>query len=57
MDAQVAKQFQYLMAGFVAGWLLIFVYLFSLSQKERSLRRKVAELQEAMEERWKQKKA
>jgi|HubBroStandDraft_1064217.scaffolds.fasta_scaffold2610075_2 CcmD family protein len=43
--------------GYAAGWLLIFGYLFWISQKESSLRKKVAELQEAMEDRWKQKKA
>jgi CcmD family protein len=43
--------------GYAAGWLLIFGYLFGISAKERRLRRKVSELQEAMEERWRQKKA
>jgi CcmD family protein len=57
MDAQTAKQFNYLLAGFVAGWALIFGYLFWIAQKERILRKKVSELQDAVEERWKQKKA
>jgi CcmD family protein len=57
MDPQVATQFRYLLAGFSVAWLLIFGYLFSISQKERTLRKKISELQEAMEERWKQKKA
>ena len=43
--------------GYAAGWLLIFAYLFHIGRKERTLRRKIAELQETMEERWKQKKA
>jgi CcmD family protein len=43
--------------GYAVGWLLIFGYLFSISQKERTLRKKVAELQEAIDDRWKQKKA
>ena len=50
-------QLSYLFWGYTAGWLLIFGYLFSIAAKERTLRRKVSELQEAMEERWKQKKA
>jgi len=53
----VDPNLSWLFWGYAAGWLLIFAYLFSISRKERSLRRKVAELQEAMEERWKQKKA
>jgi CcmD family protein len=50
-------QLSFLFWGYTVGWLLIFGYLFWISQKERSLRKKVSELQEAMEERWKQKKA
>ena len=47
----------FLFWGYAIGWLLIFGYLFWIAQKEKTLRKKVAELQEAMEERWKQKKA
>jgi len=51
------KQLGYLLWGYAAGWLLIFGYLFWISAKERMLRKKISELQEAMEEHWKQKKA
>jgi CcmD family protein len=51
------ENLSWLFWGYAAGWLLIFGYLFSISQKERTLRKKIAELQEAMEEHWKQKKA
>jgi CcmD family protein len=51
------KQLGFLLWGYAAGWLLIFGYLFWIAQKERGLRRKIAELHEEMEERWKQKKA
>ena len=57
MDSQVAKQFTFLVWGFSAGWVIIFGYLLWIAQKERTLRHKVAELQEAMEEHWKRKKA
>jgi len=50
-------QLSFLFWGYAIGWLLIFGYLFWIAQKEKTLRKKVAELQEAMEERWKQKKA
>jgi len=50
-------QLKFLFWGYAAAWLLIFGYLFWISQKERALRKKVSELQEAMEERWRQKKA
>jgi len=53
MDSQLS----FLFWGYAAAWLLIFGYLFSIAQKEKTLRKKVSELQEAMEERWKQKKA
>ncbi len=39
-----------------SAWLLIFGYLFWIARKERALRRKIAELQETIEDRWKQKK-
>lgn len=51
------KQLGFLLWGYAAAWLLIFGYLFWIAQKERGLRKKIAELQEAMEDRWKQKKA
>jgi hypothetical protein len=51
------ENLNWLFWAYAAGWLLMFAFLFSISQKERTLRRKIAELQESMEERWKQKKA
>ena len=37
------------------AWLLIMGYLFQISQKEKKLRHRIAELQEMIEERWKKK--
>jgi CcmD family protein len=51
------ENLSWLFWGYAAAWAVIFVYLFRLSRKERDLRRKISELQEAMEDRWKQKKA
>jgi CcmD family protein len=51
------ENLSWLFWGYAAAWLLIFGYLFRISQKERSLRRKVAELQESIEARWNQKRA
>jgi len=49
------KQLGFLLWGYAAGWLLIFGYLFLIARKERGLRKKISELQEAIEERWKKK--
>jgi hypothetical protein len=35
------------------GWALIFIYLFQLSRREVTLRRKIADLQARVEENWK----
>jgi hypothetical protein len=35
------------------GWALIFLYLFQISRREVGLRRKIADLQSRVEERWK----
>jgi hypothetical protein len=35
------------------GWALIFIYLFQLSRREVTLRRKIADLQARVEEHWK----
>jgi CcmD family protein len=51
------ENLSWLFWGYTAGWLIIFAFLFSISQKERTLRRKISELQDNIEERWKQKKA
>jgi CcmD family protein len=52
----VMENLSWLFWGYAAGWLLIFAFLFRISQKELTLRRKISELQETIEERWKQKK-
>jgi CcmD family protein len=49
------ENLNWLFWGYAAGWLLIFGYLFLIAQKERGLRKKIAELQETIEERWKKK--
>jgi hypothetical protein len=49
------ENLNWLFWGYAAGFLLLFGYLFRIAAKERSLRRKVAELQEAVDERWKNK--
>ena len=49
------ENLNWLFWGYAAGWLLIFAFLFRISAKESSLRRKVAELQETIEDRWKNK--
>ena len=51
------KNLIWLFRGYTAGWLIIFAFLFRISQKERTLRKKISELQETIEDRWKQKKA
>ena len=50
------ENLSWLFWGYAVAWLLIFGYLFRIAQKERTLRRKIAELQETIEDRWKQKK-
>jgi CcmD family protein len=50
------ENLSWLFWGYAVAWLLIFGYLFWIAQKERTLRRKIAELQETIEDRWKQKK-
>jgi CcmD family protein len=49
------ENLNWLFWGYAAGWLLIFGYLFLIAQKERGLRKKISELQETIEERWKKK--
>ena len=43
----------WLFAAFGIAMLLIFGYLYQISQKEKHLRQRIAEMQETMEERWK----
>jgi CcmD family protein len=45
----------WLFCAFGIAFLLIFGYLYQISQKEKTLRRRIAEMQEMMEERWKKK--
>jgi CcmD family protein len=49
------KNLNWLFYAYGIGWLIIFGYLFQISRKESALRRKVGELRESIEERWKQK--
>ena len=51
------ENLSWLFWGYAVAWLLIFGYLFRISQKESTLRKKVSELQETIEDRWKQKRA
>jgi len=51
------ENLNWLFWAYAAGWLLIFAFLFRISWKERALRRKISELQETIEDRWKQKQA
>ena len=37
----------------VAGFVVLFLYLFQLSRKEASLRRRITDLQATVEEHWK----
>ena len=39
--------------AYAIGWALIFLYLFQLSRRESTLRRKIADLQARVEEHWK----
>ncbi len=39
--------------GYAIGWTLIFVYLIQIGRRESTLRRKVADLQALMDEKWK----
>ena len=49
------ENLNWLFYAYGIGWLLVLAYLFQISRKERSLRKKVAELQEMIEERWRKK--
>lgn len=51
------ENLNWLFYAYGVGWLLIFAYLFHISQTERRLRKRIAELQELIEERWRQKGA
>jgi hypothetical protein len=47
------ENLSWLFWAYFIGWGIIFVYLFQMSRREVSLRRKIADLQARVEERWK----
>lgn len=49
------ENLNWLFWGYGAGWLIVMAYLLQISLKERSLRKKVSDLQEMIEERWNKK--
>jgi CcmD family protein len=49
------ENLNWLFYAYGIGWLVIIGYLFQISQKERKVRHRVAELQEMIEERWRKK--
>jgi CcmD family protein len=46
------ENLNWLFYAYGIGWLVIFGYLFQISQKEKKLRGRIADLQEIIEERW-----
>ena len=46
------ENLHWLFYAYSAGWLFIFLYLFWISRRERTLRRRVADLQARIDERW-----
>ncbi|HUI57170.1 MAG TPA: CcmD family protein [Bryobacteraceae bacterium] len=49
------ENLNWLFYAYGIGWLVIFGYLFQISRKEHSLRKRIADLQEMIEDRWKKK--
>lgn len=47
------ENLSWLFWAYAIGWAIIFVYLFGISRRELTLRRKIADLQARVEERWK----
>jgi hypothetical protein len=47
------ENLNWLFWAYAIGWGIIFVYLFQISRREMTLRRKIADLQAIVEERWK----
>ena len=47
------ENLSWLFWAYAIGWGIIFVYLFQISRREMTLRRKIADLQAIVEERWK----
>lgn len=55
-DSQTdVRNLGWLFGAYGIGWLILFGYLFQISQKETKLRHRIAELQETIEDRWKKK--
>jgi CcmD family protein len=49
------ENLSWLFYAYGVGWLVILGYLFQISLKERSLRRKIGQLAETIEQRWQNK--
>jgi CcmD family protein len=47
------ENLNWLFWAYGVGWTIIFLYLFQIGRRESALRRKVADLQAMMEEKWK----
>ena len=47
------ENLNWLFFAYGLGWVLILFYLFSISRAESALRRKIGELQEIIDQRWK----
>ncbi len=47
------ENLSWLFWAYAIGWGIIFLYLFQISRREMTLRRKIADLQAMVEERWK----
>jgi hypothetical protein len=47
------ENLSWLFWAYAIGWGIIFVYLFQISRRELALRRKIADMQAIVEERWK----
>jgi CcmD family protein len=47
------ENLNWLFYAYGIGWGLILIYLYNISRKESSLRRKISDLQETIEARWK----
>lgn len=46
------ENLNWLFWAYAIGWAIIFIYLFQISRREMTLRRKIADLQAIVEERW-----
>jgi hypothetical protein len=47
------ENLNWLFWAYAIGWAIIFVYLIQIGRREGTLRRKIADLQGMMEEKWK----